>query len=150
MKKLLVVGIIVLVLVFSFVFKDKIFKVAGKPIEPEISNEVTEDKLEIISTNPDPLEGAVILPSQSIEIKFNKIISVSEFKHKFDPEVEHEVKVISDNTEESTIIKISFKKPLELGNGYTLFVLANTISEDNKLLNRDFVYHFSTIKYRGV
>ena len=149
MKKIILAGFAI-VLVALFLSKDKFFKATEKTSEPEITSKVSEDKLEILSTNPDPLEGAVIMPTQEIEFKFNKQLSVSEFKHKFDPEVEHEVKTEVDETEKSTTVRITFKKPLELGGGYTLFVLANTISEDNKLLNRDFVYHFSTIRYKGV
>lgn len=150
MKKLLVVGVFVLGLVFSFSFKDKFLKSPENPTDPEATYKVSEDKLEIVSTNPDPLEGAVILLTQTIEIKFNKRLSVSEFKHRFDPEVEHEVEAIYDKISNTTSLKIKFKKPLNLGSGYTLFILSNTASEDNKLLEREFNYHFSTIKYKGV
>ena len=157
MKKIILAGFAI-VLVSLFLYKDKFFKATEKTSEPEITNKqslllrnkVSEDKLEILSTSPDPLEGAVILPTQEIEFKFNKQVSVSEFKHKFDPEVEHEVAAAYEKADNSTTMKIIFKKPLELGNGYTLFVLSNTTSEDNKSLDREFNYHFSTIKYRGV
>lgn len=150
MKKLLLILLIALSLVLLFLFKDKFFKVSEKINQTEVTNKVSEDKLEIISTKPDSLEGAVILPTQEIEFKFNKQISISEFKHKFDPEVEHKVNATYDKVDNTTIISIKFSEALSLGSGYTLFILPNTNSEDGKVLGREFSYHFSTIKYKGV
>lgn len=125
-----------------------------KPViqnQPDVKTEqFSEDNLRIVSTNPDPLEGATILPTQNIEFKFNKIMSVSEFKHRFDPELEHDVEATYDNKNKTTTMKITFKKPLKLGSGYTLFILSNTHSVDNKELGREYDYHFTTIKYKGV
>ena len=109
------------------------------------------EKLEIVSTNPSPLEGSTILPTQYIEVTFNKPLFVSEFKHRFDPEIDHEVKVINGRDYAfGSSFRIIFKKPLELGSGYTLFILSNTKTEENLELKQDFDFHFSTISYRGV
>lgn len=112
---------------------------------------VLSDKLQIISTNPNPLEEATILPTQYIEITFNKPLFVSEFKHRFDPEIDHEVKVINgrDYAFGSTF-RIIFKKPLELGGGYTLFILSTTKTEEGLGLPNDLIFHFQTIPYKGV
>ncbi len=103
-----------------------------------------KEELKIISTNPNPLEEATILPTSSIEITFNKPVNLSEFKHRFDPEVNHEVEAIKNT------FRITFKKPLRLGSGYTLFILPNTHTEDGLSLDREIIYHFKTISYRGV
>lgn len=119
------------------------------PDKPQ--TESPKEELKIISTNPDPLEGATILPTQSIEITFNKPVVKSEFKHHFDPELEHEIEVVGGRSNSyGQTFKIIFKKPLELGSGYTLFILPNTHTEDGLKLEKDIIYHFKTISYRGV
>ncbi|MBI4036534.1 hypothetical protein HY386_01475 [Candidatus Daviesbacteria bacterium] len=136
----IIIFIIILALV-GFAFKQKQPAVVPTP----------QDELEIISTTPHPLEEATILPTQSIEVTFNKPLFVSEFKHKFDPEIEHQVEAInSQSTNFGQTLRIVFTKPLQLGSGYTLFILPNTHSEDGLKLGRDVIYHFKTIDYRGV
>lgn len=147
MKKRIFFGILILAVVAVLFFKANILNKESS-IKQETESKQTEDQLNITSTSPDPLEGAVIMPSQIIEIKFNKIISVSEFKHKFDPELEHEV--LSEDEKSGTVFKIKFNKPLDLGSGYTLYVLPDTNGVDKKTLGKDVIYHFSTIKYKGV
>lgn len=151
-KQILIAGLLFLVIAAFLVFKNNVLKketaVQSQPeVEPQAG---TSDQLLIVSTDPDPLEGAVILPTQNIEFKFNKHISVSEFKHRFDPEIEHELDAEYDNKANTTTFKIKFIKPLDLGSGYTIFVLSNTNSVDKKELGKEYTYHFSTIKYRGV
>lgn len=108
------------------------------------------EQLQIISTNPHPLEEATILPTQNIELTFNKPFFRSQFKHKFDPDIEHEVEVIGGRDQEfGQTFKIVFKKPLELGLGYTLFVFTNTKTEENFSLDKEYVFHFQTIRYKG-
>lgn len=129
----------------------KIFLNPDEPAQQSNSQATQEEQLKIVSTNPDPLEGATILTTQYLEITFNKPLFVSEFKHEFDPPVEHNVEVINgrDHAFGSTF-RIIFKKPLELGSGYTLFILSNTKTEENLELKQNFDYHFSTINYKGV
>jgi len=147
--------IVILILILSaagvlFIVKGNFKKADQENQKLSQGKQPAEDELKIVSTTPDPLEGATILPTQNIEFKFNKQIAVSEFKHRFDPNVDHNVEVNYNKQTNITIVTIKFSKPLDLGNGYTLFVLANTDSEDGKKLNRDYNYHFSTIKYKGV
>lgn len=120
----------------------------NKPIPTPTSQ---QEALRLVSTNPDPLEGATILPTQSLEFTFNKPIAKTEFKHLFDPEVEHEVEIASNKKGWlGNTIKLNFKKPLQLGSGYTLFIYQNTQTEDKQTLDKEYVFHFSTIKYRGI
>lgn len=150
MKKQIILGVAILVIMVIVIYKVGLLKKENLMYQPEINSEQKSDDLKIISTNPEPLDGAVILPTQNLEIKFNKLVSVSEFKHMFDPELEHEVQADYDKISNTTTVKIIFKKPLDLGSGYTLFVLSDTNSEDNSRLGNEYVYHFSTIKYKGV
>ncbi len=148
-KQILFAGLVLLIVMAFLVVKNVLNKEAIVQSQPEVNLKAeTNDQLLIVSTNPDPLEGAVILPTQNIEFKFNK--RISEFKHRFDPEVEHELETAYNSTDNTTTIKIIFKKPLNLGSGYTLFVLSNTSSTDKKELGKEYDYHFSTIKYKGV
>lgn len=145
--KIVIFIVFALIAALLFLFREKL------PPAPQLNNPQTtqEEQLKIVSTNPDPLEGATILPTQYIEITFNKPLFVSEFKHRLDPEVDHEVKVINGRDHAfGSIFRIVFKKPLELGSGYTLFILSTTKTEENLGLEHDFIYHFSTISYRGV
>src|SRR3989344_4455175 len=111
MKKQIILGIVIVLSLAVLIFVSSLFKI-GTSTKQETETIQVNDELEIISTNPDPLEGAVVMPSQIIEIKF--------------------------------------KKPLDLGSGYTLYILPDTNGVDKKILGKDVIYHFSTIKYKGV
>lgn len=120
--------------------------------QPPISTlSSSTDKLQLLSTNPKPLDGATILPTQVLEFTFSQPVSKTEFKHHFDPEVDHQVEVVEPSGSWiGTKLRITFKKPLQLGSGYTLFVESSTHSEDQQSLGQDYIYHFSTIKYTGI
>ncbi len=138
---------IIFITIIIVIFGGLIFKQnPDKPVQT-----LPKEELKIISTNPSPLEDATILPTGSIDITLNKPVVISEFKHRFDPELEHEVEVISGiNSSYGQTFRISFKKPLQLGSGYTLFILPNTHTEDGLKLDKEIIYHFKTIGYRGV
>lgn len=136
--------ILAIVLLGGFLYKNSFFKSSPKTTE-------VPKQLKIVSTNPTPLEGATILPTQYIEINFNYPIVDSEFKHKLDPELDHEIQVFNGkNSRWGQTMRIVFKKPLQLGSGLTLFILGNTHTEDGLKLNQDFIYHIRTIGYKGV
>ncbi len=103
------------------------------------------NQFRIVSTSPNPLDGATLLPNSSIEITLSKPTSVSQFKYHFDPEIPNNIEPQNDPT-----FKIIFTKPLELGQGYTLFIDEGTVSKDGEKIDRTYTYHFSTIKYSGV
>lgn len=109
------------------------------------------ETLKIISTKPEPLDESTILPKDGIEITFNYPIYRSELKHRFDPELGHVVEAVNGiDSEMSTTFKITFSNSLELGRGYTLFVLPETHDQKNHTLEHEYIYHFKTISYRGV
>jgi hypothetical protein len=119
---------------------------------PETETPPQEEQLKIIKTNPDPLEGATILPTQSIEITFNKVIPRSEFKHLLDPEIKnYEVESVGGDSTKGPTIRINFKEPLQLGVGYSLTIYQHTRSEkEEDKLDKEYLYHFKTIQYKGV
>ena len=122
-----------------------------KQTSNKILKQVQDDNLKIVSTKPEPLDEATILPKDSLEITFNYPIYRSELKHRFDPEIEHEVITVNGIDKElGTTFKITFNEPLELGRGYTLFILSNTHDQKNHSIDHEYTYHFKTISYRGV
>jgi hypothetical protein len=143
MKKISMVIILILIGIGIFLFiKPK--------LQSKQSNVTTQsEKLTVVSTTPNPLNGATVLPTQTIFITFNKPVAISEFKHRFDPEVEHTIETQA-NDWKGTTMKITFKKPLQLGSGYTLFIESNTHTEAKEDLDHQYVYHFTTISYKGV
>lgn len=102
----------------------------------------------VISTIPDPLNEAIIFPSQSVNLTFNYPLENSgEFKHKLEPKVEYEVKLSDDRK----MVKIIPKSSFQLGTTYTLTVQANETKFDGKKrLPGDLTYHFKTIEYKGI
>ena len=141
--------LIILIAIFAAIASILFLRLPKESDIKQTTNEI--QYLQIISTSPSPLDEATILPTQAIEITFNKPIFRSEFKHKFDPEVDHDVEVVNEeNQEYGKLLRIVFKKPLEFGSGYTLFIEQNTHSEDKQTLEKNYQYHFKTIKYSGI
>lgn len=141
-QALLIIFITIIIVIVGLILKQNSDKSVQNP---------PKEELKILSTNPSPLEDATILPTGFIEITLNKPVVTSEFKHRFDPELEHEVEVINGiNSSYGKTFKLHFKKPLQLGSGYTLFILPNTHTEDGLKLDKEIIYHFKTIGYRGV
>lgn len=140
-KKLFVISLLV-ISVGVFLYQKQTIKLAA----PQ-----QEEKLTIVSTKPDPLDEATILPKDGIEITFNYPIYRSELKHRFDPEMKHEVVVVNGIDKElGTTFRITFNDSLELGRGYTLIILPETHDQKNHNLDHEYIYHFKTISYRGV
>lgn len=104
-------------------------------------------QINITSTNPSPLEGATVLQNGKIEITFNKPLeNVPEFKTRIDPEINYKVELTADK---KTVI-IYPQPSWQLGTEYSLFILPDTKFEGKKTLNKEAIYHFQTIKYKGV
>lgn len=104
----------------------------------------------VVVTTPDPLEEAVILPTQTIEITFNyPLENVPEFKNKMDPKFGYKVELSFDKK----TVKIIPLKPYSPGVEYTFFILPDTKFESptgKKLLKNEIIYHFKTVTYKGV
>lgn len=142
-KPVLIIATLIFLALIFFLVKNK---QTTTPTTPSPS-----DQLQIISTNPNPLDEATILPTDSIEITLNKPVVVSELKHRFDPDIKHEVKVINGiNNSYGQTFRIIFEKPLPLGSGFTLFILKETHTEEKQLIDKEYIFHFKTIKYSGV
>lgn len=110
--------------------------------------EVSEkDPPQIVSTKPDPLEEAIIGASDTIEITFNRPLeNVGEFKVRIDPKVEFKLELSSDR-KTGRIIPV---KPYALGTGYTIFIGPESKFDGVGRWGEEKIYHFRTIKYRGI
>ena len=101
----------------------------------------------IVSTNPDPLEGAVVPANQVIEITFSHPLENDpEFRRRFDPEIKYKLELSSDKK----TVRFIPEKSYELGTTYTLFILPDTKFVGGGRLEGEKTFHFNTIKYRGV
>lgn len=105
----------------------------------------------LISTDPPALlekKPMVIPQDQVIKLNFNvPLQNGPETKLIFDPPADVEIKLSDDS---KTAI-ITPKKPYKLGQGYTLFIKADTkLQEAGKTLGKDYDMHFNVINYSGI
>lgn len=139
---LAVVGVI-LILVFQKGFNAPSLPAANnKPADQSQSNEV-----KMLSTDPTNLEGSTILPTQVISVTFSHPIeNTGEFKHRFEPEVPHTLKL----SEDKKTITIAGDPSFQVGVGYTLHISNDTKFDGGKRLRDTQYVHFRTISYRGI
>lgn len=105
------------------------------------------DKPQVVSTKPDPLDNTIISTTQIVEISFNRPLeNVGEFKLRIEPETEHKVELSSDRK----TAKITPVKSFQLGTTYTLFIGTETKFDGVGRWGEEKIYHFRTIKYTGV
>lgn len=120
-----------------------------KVFQPSITPTPTayDDPPKIVSTKPDPLEEAIISSTEVLEITFNRPLeNEGELKIRFDPKIEFEIKLSQDRKTG----KIIPKKPYELGATYTLFIGPDTKFDGVGEWKQEKIFHFKTIRYRGV
>lgn len=104
---------------------------------------VVAEGLKIVSTKPE-LDNATILANQTLEFNFNKSFDTGRIKFRLDPP---ETDLIISTKEQT--VTLTFKKPLKLGSGYTLFIYSDPANTE-KIMDSEYVYHFQTIGYRGI
>lgn len=142
----LFVGLILLIIAFGIIWSKNQQQV---PAEPSISDNTTQenDSPQIVSTKPDPLEEAIVGANETIEITFNRPLeNVGEFKVRIEPKIEYKLELSQDRK----TAKIIPLKPYELGTGYTLFIGHDTKFDGVGAWGQEKIYHFKTIRYRGV
>lgn len=149
-SKLLLILVLFLIIIGGFFLFNKFFETTSNtstPIFKESASQPETNAPRIVSTKPDPLEGAVIRANDVIEITFSQPLENDpEFRRRFDPEIEYKLELSSDKK----VVKLIPLKPYELGTTYTLFILPDTKFVGGGRLDGEKTFHFSTIKYRGV
>lgn len=135
-------------LILVWLFKTKILGLEEKKDQAPQTKEATQSESpKIISTKPDPLEDTIIGASDTIEITFNRPLENSgEFKVRIEPKIDFKVELSSDRK----TAKIIPAKSLELGAAYTLSIGTDTKFDGVGAWGQEKIYHFKTIRYRGV
>jgi hypothetical protein len=125
------------------------FGLGGPGAERGVDTIQTESPV-VVATNPAAMKEkktVVVLPTQSIEITFNQPLeNVPETRITIEPKADYKVELSSDKK----TIKIIPVTPYSLGQGYSLFIKADTKFDGKKTLGSDVDFHFATISYNGV
>ena len=125
------------------------FGLGGPGAERGVDTIQTESPV-VVTTNPAAMKEkktVVVLPTQSIEITFNQPLeNVPETRITIEPKADYKVELSSDKK----TIKIIPITPYSLGQGYSLFIKADTKFDGKKTLGNDVDFHFATISYNGV
>lgn len=140
-----ILGLVVLLIYLRF-FNNPQQNLTSDPTNS--SAQITKnDKPQIISTIPDPLDETIIPADQIIEISFNKSLqNAPEFKVRIEPKIDFKVELSGDRK----TAKIIPSKPYELGTTYTLFIGTETKFDGAGRWGEEKVFHFRTIRYRGI
>lgn len=146
-KKIVITVITIIGIVLIFIFQRGIYSQPQTQNQAEQIAQVQIEEPRVVSTKPDSLDGAVILPTQIIEIAFNMPLeNADQLKRSLDPKTNIEVKLSGDKKTAQIIPQPQFT----LGGGYTLAILSDSKFEGKKLLGHDITYHFSVISYKGI
>lgn len=105
------------------------------------------DPPQIISTKPNPLDEAIVSANEVLEFTFNRALeNEGELKIKTEPANEYKI-VLSQDRKVATVTPV---KPFELGATYTLRIGPDTKFQGIGEWKQEKIYHFRTIRYRGV
>lgn len=138
MKKISIF-ILVLIVVGIFWF----FTRKKEPTQPTSQDNTPK----IISTKPEPLENAVVSATEVVELTFNRPLeNIGEFKFRIDPKAEIKIELSPDRK----TAKIIPQTPYELGVTYTIFIGPDSKFDGAGNWGKEAIYHFQTIKFRGI
>ncbi|MDO8619534.1 MAG: hypothetical protein Q7R49_06380 [Candidatus Daviesbacteria bacterium] len=150
LKKFIIILLVLALGITAYKYFSKSSVIPGVKDQATISQAKTvtqTDTPELISTKPDPLDEAIILPTQVVQITFNlPIENIGEFKYKLDPLVKYEPKLSNDR---KTVI-FTPTPAFPVGTTFTLDVSPDTKFDGGKRLKSGFILHFKTISYKGV
>lgn len=152
LKQKIMIAVAIIGALLILLFQRGIYSktVVESAIDKEPSNQTAvqqTDKPVVVSTIPSPLEEAIIVPTQVIEVTFNIPIENSgEFKHRIEPESDYTIKLSDDRK----TVKIIPDPLLKLGTTFTLFISNETKFDGGKRLEQEKIYHFKTLEYKGV
>lgn len=111
------------------------------------SEQPKSDQPRIVSTIPNPLEGTIIAVDQKIEITFSHPLeNAPELKLRIEPKLDYKVELSSDRK----TAKITPDSSYDLGVSYTLFIMPDSKFDGGRRLDGEKVFHFQTIRYRGI
>lgn len=148
-KKLLIFTVIVLVGAV-FIWNGPNSKKSNPPPSQKATAPATQtDTPQLVATKPDPLDEAIIVPGQTVELTFNLAIeNIGEFKHRLEPLTTKYQAKLSDDRKSVIITPSSGAFPV--GTTFTLFVSPETKFDGGKRMNNELIIHFKTVDFRGV
>lgn len=144
-KKILLSLVLPVVLVAAFLIYQNVYNGGNTRPKPSANEQTQEPK--IISTKPEPLENAVVSATEIVEITFNRPLeNIGEFKFRIDPKAEIKIELSPDRK----TAKIIPQTPYELGVTYTIFIGPDTKFDGAGNWGKEAIYHFQTVKFRGI
>lgn len=146
-KKIAQTFIIVIIVIIAVSFlKERVFDLNSKPSSQLTLTSQTEEP-KIVSTKPEPLENAVVSATEVVEITFNRSLeNIGEFKFRIDPKADIKIELSSDRK----TVKIIPQTPFDLGVTYTIFIGPETKFDGVGNWGKEAIYHFQTVKFRGI
>jgi len=141
MKKFLIV--IPIILIMAIVLWKE-----NKPTQsPLPSPSPASEKPRVVSTNPSPLDGTIIAADQKIEITFSHPLeNAPELKLRIEPKLDYKVELSADRKTAKIVPDGSY----DLGTSYTIFIMPDSKFDGGGRLEGEKVFHFQTIRYRGI
>lgn len=144
-KLILITALVIIIPAIVFSFRKEVVPKTQPVDQPKVK--VESDTPKIISTKPNPLEGAIITASEVIEVTFSHPLeNEGEFKLRIEPEVLFKIQLSSDRK----TAKIIPQKPYELGRTYTLFIKSDTKFDGVGQWGEEKIFHVNTVRYRGI
>lgn len=113
---------------------------------PPVTTSTPSDEPSIVKTIPDNLDQSTILPNQTLEITFSHtLVNLPETRWEIQPSVD----IRSELSDDRKTLRLIPNTPFNLGQGYTLFIRPDTKIEGKRLLEKEYIYHFKTIEFKG-
>lgn len=146
MKNIKVITVIIVILTVTTISVWDQTRPKSEPKEP-IPSVSENDPPQIISTKPDPLDEAIVSANEVLEFTFNRPLeNEGELKIKTEPPNEYKIQ-LSQDRKTAKVIPVN---PFELGATYTLTIGRDTKFQGIGEWKQEKMYHFKTIRYRGV
>lgn len=146
-QKIIIAATIIGILIAFIILRMNSKPTARQLLTQPVSTPSQNDKPQIVSTNPNPLEDNIISATEIVEITFNRPLeNVGEFKVRIEPKIDYKVELSGDRK----TARIIPAKPYQLGTTYTLFIGTETKFDGVGRWGEEKIFHFRTIKYTGV
>ena len=118
--------------------------------QQQINTDIKNQETTVISTSPSTLDNTTVLPGQTISVTFNNpLMNKDEFKFRLEPNTPLKIMLSSDNK----TVNLTPVSSYTLGGGYTFFIKPDSnflINNQKTPLGKEIIFHFKTIKYKGV
>lgn len=146
LKQKIIAAILIIGSVLIFIFQRGLYnKDSSNSVKQSDSSTQQTEEIKVVTTNP--TQQGTIMADQTVEITFNTPLeNGDEVKHKLEPVADYKIK-LSDDRKTAQFIP---QKPWTLGTTYTIFIQPETKFSEKKLFNKEFIFNFRTIEYRGV